>query len=94
LRLQWLHVLFFGILKPTFSPPAALCARAGQIEEGGTVPWWGERRANAKKRARCGGGRVGGAFSHLAPRGLPSAHGWQSCSMAAQNVRKLRALRV
>jgi hypothetical protein len=23
LRFQWLHVLFFGIVKPTFSPPAA-----------------------------------------------------------------------
>ena len=46
LRFQWLHVLFFGIVKPTFSPPAALCVSAGQIREGETVPWWDERGAN------------------------------------------------
>ena len=67
LRLQWLHVLFFGIVKPTFSPPAALCALAGRIKEGETVRLWGERRANPKKRARCGHGRAGGAISHMAP---------------------------
>ena len=90
LRFQWLHVLFFGIVKPTFSPPAALCALAGRIKEGETVRLWGERRANAKKRARCGHGRAGGAISHMAPRGLPSVHGWQSCSMAAQMCQAAR----
>ena len=89
-RLQWLHVLFFGIVKPTFSPPAALCALAGRIKEGETVRLWGERRANAKKRARCGHGRAGGAISHMASRGLPSVHGWQSCSMAAHMCQAAR----
>ena len=83
LRLQWLHVLFFGIVKPTFSPPAALCARAGRIKEGETVPWWAERRAKAKKRPRSGHGRAGDELSHFAPRVLPSAHKWQTCSMPA-----------
>ena len=83
LRFQWLHVLFFGIVKPTFSPPAALCARAGQIREGESAPCWAERRTQAKKRARSVQGSAGGALPHLAPRGLPSAHGCQSCSMAA-----------
>jgi hypothetical protein len=86
LRLQWLHVLFFGIVKPTFSPPAALCALAGRIKEGKTVRWWGERRANAKKRARCrmrpreGWGRN---LSFGTARAAVGARIWQSCSMAA-----------
>ena len=91
LRLQWLHVLFFGIVKPTFSPPAALCALAGRIKEGETIPGWAERRANARKRARCGHGRAGGALSHLAPRGLPVGarmakllHGSSKCAQAAR----------
>ena len=83
LHVQWLHVLFFGIVKPTFSPPAALCARAGQIREGESALCWAERRTQAKKRARSVQGSAGGALPHLAPRGLPSAHGCQSCSMAA-----------
>jgi hypothetical protein len=76
LRFQWLHVLFFGIVKPTFSPPAALCARAGQIREGESAPCWGERRTQAKKRARSGQGSAGGALP-------PLAHGCQRCSMVA-----------
>ena len=92
LRLQWLHVLFFGIVKPTFSPPAALCALAGRIKEGETIPGWAERRANARKRARCGHWRVVGALSHLAPRGLPSAHGWQKAAQWQHMCAKLRAL--
>jgi hypothetical protein len=59
LRLPWLHGLFFGIVKPTFSPPAALCALAGRIKEGEIIPGWAERRANARKRARCGHGGLG-----------------------------------
>ena len=44
--------VFFGIVKPTFSPPAALCALAGRSDQRGGNHSWVGRKKGEREEAR------------------------------------------